>query len=159
MKKASVLICLLVSISLVVSCSKKGGETSSPQKGDISLTFTSHKSGDVVQKPLPVTMKGTVKNYDSLSAEQKKNMHLYLVEQSTMEKIWHIEPEATVDAQGNWTGKTWLGKWREKNDDNFHVCIVALDKKLKLRNGNHPVDKKPSGLAETCIDMTRDMKR
>ena len=104
-------------------------------------------------------MKGTITNYDSLSAEQKKNTHLYLVEQSTMEKIWHIEPETTVDAHGNWSGLTWLGKWREKNDDNFHVCIVALDKKLKLNNGNHPVKEKPMGMAETCIDMTRDMKR
>ena len=134
------------------ACSKKAS-----QKGEMALTISSHKTGDKVVNFMPLTMKGSIKGYESMPADKKKNLHLYLVEQSTQERIWHIEPEAKIDAKGDWSAVTWLGKRHEKNDNNFHVCAVALDKHLKLKNGNHPVKEKPAGMGETCIDLERQM--
>lgn len=153
MRKATIPFCLILILIVAVSCSKK-----SSQKGEMELTITSHKTGEKAVNPMPLAMKGKVEGYNSLSAEKKKNLHLYLVEQSTQERIWHIEPEAKLDEKGNWTAVTWLGKRHEKDDNKFHVCLVALDKRLKLKNGNHPVKEKPKGMAETCIDLEREMK-
>ena len=124
-------------------------------KKGFTLTFTSHKAGETVDTSLPLRMKGKVEGYKSLSDEQRKNLHLYLVEQSTPERRWHIEPAAVISPDGDWTAVTWLGNRHQGNGSTFHVCLVALDKALKLRNGDHPVKEKPKGMAEVCIDLVR----
>jgi outer membrane protein assembly factor BamB len=156
-KKFTVLLALLGAASLILSCGKKdtGGTAKSGKPG---LSFTSHSSGSTVSSSLPLVMKGKIDNYDRLDEKMKTKLHLYLMEQSSTEKIWHIEPEVSVDAKGEWSGKTWLGNPRTGNGETYNVCILALERKLKLRNGNHPVARKPAFIGETCISIKRQDK-
>jgi hypothetical protein len=156
-KKITVLLALLGAAALFLSCGKKdmGGAV---KNGKLGLSFTSHSSGSTASSSLPLVMKGKIDNYDRLDEKEKKKLRLYLMEQSSTEKIWHIEPEVSVDSKGEWSGITWLGNQRTGNGETYTVCILALEERLKLRNGNHPVDRKPAFIGETCISIKRQDK-
>ncbi len=141
-----ILISLLLVSALIPACSKDEA---------LELTITSHRSGAVVSNPLPLKVRGEVKNFSSLPDERKKNLHVYLLEQGGGEKIWHIEPAVLVNSKGKWRGVTWLGNRRQGNRKNFTVCVFTSPEKLKLNNGNHPVKEKPENTGEACITLKR----
>jgi hypothetical protein len=136
---------IMLLLSIQFGC---GGKSS----GDVELTITSHQSGQRVYRPLPVKMRGSVKNFSDL---KKEDLHIYLIEQSTKEKIWHIEPEARIDSKGNWSAVTWLGNPRVGKYSMYNVCVFASPKRLKLNDGNHPIKEKPEHNGEFCIKLKR----
>jgi|GEM_PF-1550894 len=146
--KNSVLFLSVIFITVMTAaCGKKSTA--------VQFNFTSHKDGSVVSRSLPLKMSGTVVNYDKLDAKLKNNLHVYLIEQSTKEKIWHIEPEGTLDSKGIWRAITWLGNPRQGNHNIFNVCVFATDEILELNDGDHPVKEKPDFLGEACITVRR----
>lgn len=156
-------IAFLMFLILTTGCSKDKDENEvvkeSSSVNDIVLKFTSHNAGNVVSRPLPLKMTGKIENYSDLDDEVKKNgLNIYLIEQSTKERIWHIEPRGKVDNDGNWKAITWLGNYRQGNRNTFNVCVFASKNRLKLRNGNHPVKVKPDNIGEECIKLVRKDK-
>lgn len=151
LKKTGTFITIIILVVLVQSrCGKKkSGEKSS---GDVQLSISSHKSGQKARSPLPLKMRGRIKNFSDL---KKEDLYIYLVEQSTKERIWHIEPRARIDKKGNWSALTWLGNPRVGKYSRYTVCVFASPVKLKLNNGNHPVKEKPEHNGEFCITLNR----
>jgi len=144
------LSCLLI----FASCAK--GEQGPVQDKKIQLTFESHKTGDTVKRPLPVIMHGRISSMKELQEPGKAaGLFVYLIEQGTREKIWHIEPMAVIDDKGTWKGLTWLGNRITGNRSRYNVCVFASRKELKLNDGNHPVKEKPENTGEACIELIR----
>jgi len=116
----------------------------------IKFKITSHKTGEIVSRPLPLTIRGKILNYN-----KKESLYIYIAEQSTREKIWHIEPRARVNSKGRWRALTWLGNRKQGKRNLFRVCVFALDSPLELNNGDHPVKEKPDSIGELCIKLKR----
>lgn len=135
---------------------KNKEQVTAPQGKKIELTIESHKPGNTVRRPLPLVMHGRIKNYAELTGTgSNKGLFVYLIEQSTREKIWHIEPQVVIDDKGNWKGVTWLGNKITGNRSKYNVCVFASEKELKLKNGNHPVKDKPAATGESCLEINR----
>ncbi len=137
---------------LILSCS---GEKKNELKetGNIEFTFLNVKQGDTLSNPLPVKIKGKIKNFTDI--ENRDKLRLYLVEQSTREKIWHIEPRGKISKEGEWSALTWLGSKRHGNKNTFNLCVFVTEEELRLNNGDHPVKKRPDSVASKCIQLKR----
>ncbi|MFC1670229.1 hypothetical protein ACFL20_07520 [Spirochaetota bacterium] len=150
-KKIGIILFIFASSIMLVSLSgcKKGQKAT----GKVKLKFTSIKHENTVSRPLPILVKGEITNYDNLKG---KGIHIYLIEQSLKEgKKWHIEPKCKLTGDGKWQGPTWLGNKKQGNKSTFNLCVFASSKVIKLRNGNHPVWKKPANIGENCIKVKR----
>jgi hypothetical protein len=146
LKQSGTFIRIIMLVVLIQpGCGDKSG-------GDVELSITSHKSGQRVYRPLPLKMRGRIKNF---SDHKKEDLHIYLIEQSTRERIWHIEPRARIDNKGNWSAVTWLGNPRVGKYSTYNVCVFASPVRLKLNDGDHPVKEKPEHNGEFCIKLKR----
>lgn len=144
---------IILIIFFLITLPGCGGEKESGKSsGKVELSITSHSSGQKVNRPLPLKMKGRIKNFSDL---RREDLYIYIIEQSTKEKIWHIEPRAGIDSKGNWHAITWLGNPRLGKWSRYNVCVFASPVKLKLNDGDHPVREKPGNNGEFCIQLKR----
>jgi len=146
-KTSAIIIASMALIFIMAGCSKK--------EELVNFSFTSHKDGQRVSSHHPRTIRGTITNFNELPDDVRNNLNIYLIEQSTRESIWHIEPRGSVDKDGNWRAITWLGNRRQGNRNTFNVCVFASEERLKLNDGDHPVDEKPDNIGEACIQIKR----
>ena len=138
-----------ITILFVSGCGKF-----SPQ---VEFIITSPKSGSKFSRPLPLLVKGSIKEWEKhRSRHDKGQLFVYLIEQSRPEgQRWHIEPAAKIDSKGNWKAVTWLGNRKQGKRSVYSLCVFATDKEIPLKNGDHPVMEKPENIGELCIELKR----
>lgn len=146
MKKPFYLATALIIAATTAGCSKDE---------PVELAISSHRNNAVISRPLPMTVRGRITNFDTLPPEQQQDLHIYLIEQGSGEDIWHIEPAVRVSQKGTWRGLTWLGNRKQGNRKSFTLCAFTSPQKLDLNNGNHPVKEKPENTGEVCITVKR----
>ncbi len=148
--KSSIIIFSFSLIVFIIACGNKKNKNNT-----IAFSFINITENQKVSRPLPLVVKGKITNYDSLPKDVKSKLYVYLIEQSTKERIWHIEPKVSVDDQGNFRGLTWLGNSWQGKWSTFNICVFAVNSPLKLNNGDHPVKVKPMHMGEKCIQIKR----
>jgi len=85
------------------------------------------------------------------------NLHLYLLVHPLATPFWWVQPLPTVDRDGNWVTRVYLGKPDVGNNEDYAIKAIITTQKLYEAN-TFKVNELPSFIVEDQIIVTRKDK-
>ncbi len=107
-----------------------------------------HPGNGAIVDDYRVTVRG------SSSGLGDPDLHLYILVHPVATSLWWVQPFPTVDRDGNWVTRVYLGESDVGNNEDYAIKAIITTEKLYEGN-TFKVDELPSSIAEDQIIVTR----
>ena len=145
----------LIYVTCMFNCVAHGIDQPTPdQLNKVDIKIVSPTS-DTISNPLPVLLEGMVENFTSIDTIIRSKTHLYVVQKSQGEIIYHIQPEFILSSDGKFKGQAWLGSKRFGNGEAFEIVFILTTQKIPLQAGDNPVTDVPVSYYSKKFVITR----